>query len=354
MNILNNYLVPNEKLKFMCGRNLIDLVKHKNEYYGAFSEFLQTRSMKKMAALLQSMPDVIESTIYRASIIDTMKIKGISYKDAQSVAPDYTNYSKGIDCAIETVLINYLEIADSRHINKIQCKIDLNGDYIVHDGCHRAIINYHNGFSFSECEIIERDSSWLYLHEIIQSDGLSLYKNIDLVYQKIFHSDFQQYKSIRDDRHHAIYSAVALRNLKSGIELGPQFAQNSIYLASNGIKMQCFEFEKKYYEVAKIFGRSHQNFKIDHTNIFSVDYDQFLHYDFILMSSLLYHLIRNNKEQAIEFLNNLKQRFDYMIIDSENLTTLLTDKYLLELMNGFSYEKIFEGADGRNIYFFSK
>lgn len=242
--------------------------------------------------------------------------------------------------------------------NPIEIIIEDRDKIFVWEGIHRFILCLIKDI---KPKFIVKHSNYKTYDEIIftlEEDYKSMYKRLSpnelILYNEIPHTLFENYKSIREDRSKFVISFLNEYKCETGLEIGPQNGLLSIKLAESGYKMDCLEYEKKYYELIKnVVNICEQEDKV--STIFSDIYDYNLqesNYDFIVSLSVFYHLKRNDKEKFETLFIELLNKTKILIFDDEPNTNILTQSDILSYVEGLDVkiEVIHEGCDNRRIY----
>lgn len=229
----------------------------------------------------------------------------------------------------------------------------------IYEGTHRFIFSYIKNIKptfviiGSKCELFND------IMNILNNDYEEMYKkNYDTfaIYNKIPHTIFSNFETIREDRSEYIIDFLKKYNFKNGLEIGPQNGLLSIQLAKQNYNMQCIEYDKKYYNLTNyIIQLCDVNNKclVIHDDITKC-YTDIKKFDFIASLSVFYHLKRNNPILFEHIFIELIKHTKVLIFDDETKTNIFTINDIKEYINKINVsttiEIIYEGKDGRTIY----
>ena len=348
VNVKDCYLTDNFTVK--------DFIDQDDTYYGMFYKSLITNDFNKYANHILNSPETWDSFIYRAKIIKTMQEYDVDYKSARELMDSLVIFNNiEITESIELNILNYINMRDSNFEWNCIGSILKNGRINIIEGVHRLIINHSLNKNLTQMIIMNRDDTWSEFVEFINNENRELYGDPNLLYMHIDHPDFRSMGVIRDDRSEPIIRKLRENSLIYGIDIGCQLGYNTLTLARQGFKMTALEHEQKYFDTVNLLSNYYNiNVNLHLIDLYNFDYSSIPSDSFVILTSVLYHLIRNNEPRASDFLNNLKLKFNYFFIDTENRTGILTEEKLLKLMDGFNSELIFSGTDDRNLFFFKK
>lgn len=276
---------------------------------------------------------------------------------------------KDIKQALDIIIQNYFEILGKIKQNKDDDQVDIGiiladidqfGKIRIIDGYHRAILYDVAGYHQIMVTIINRHPLWMNFVNFFENESIKLYQQPMLLYEKINHPDFSDFKVIRDNRMAIIYDEILKiqSNTDIGLDLGCFIGTNSHYLQRKGIKMYGIEYEKKYYDAAMVLNKTYDlNVTFINEDVYTF-IDQVLseekkypkYYDLIIILSLAYHLYRNDPIKATNFFQKIISITKIIIIDDEPNTKLFTKKDIKNIFVGSKIKKIFTGKDRRNIY----
>lgn len=314
---------------------------------------------------------LIEAATYKAYIINLANIYNCNHNDAANIRDLLQNqkiikfdniYEKDKSKAIMVLIENYIDILkkvkNNNYVEPLIGIIDKCGRFNIVEGIHRTLIYKICKIKTIRVMIINRDDNWVDFIKFFENESITLYKKPLLLYQPIYHPDFQNFGIIRnEDRMEPIYQNLIKinSNIETGLDLGCFIGANSHYLARKGIEMDAIEYEEKYYRAACTLNCYYNlDVMFVHDNVYSFieKIEQNKKYDFILILSLAYHLYRNDKQKATQFLKKLKDLTKIIIIDDEPSTKILLEEDIRNIYdNNCKIEKIFTGTDNRNIYF---
>ena len=360
---MNNTLKIKLKDIYIGDINFLDYLNISDTYYSLFKNALETRDFTRYnKQLLESKetfdasPNAIESTKFRAAVLGLKDKYGVTYDEAYQMTSGSVDHNHlDINSSITRVNSNYLEMLDSKRIWGGILDIDRRGRFSIIEGIHRLVINYVNGIDSADFFINFRHPEWIEFVNFFKEEGRSLYGNENLLYNEIDHAEFANFNVIREDRSKIILEIVLKNNYKSGFDLGCQIAPNAFYLARNGINMSVIEYEAKYVKalnkLCEVYG---VNMQIIQKNLLEMEFNSNNRADFAIATSIIYHLIRNNYDSGVNFLNYLKDNFDSLFIDDEPNTGVLPSEKLISLMSGFHFEILMKGKDNRTLFHFKR
>jgi hypothetical protein len=220
---------------------------------------------------------------------------------------------------------------------------------------HRLTINAFKGFQNCPALILKRDSKWINFVRFFKAEGEKLYGDGNVLYHQIMHPDFEGFKVVREDRSAPIIeflsrASTPLRGLDMGAFIG--FYSHRLSLA--GHTMSAIEHEQKYASAFETLDRLYgTNCQIMIGNLYDVQIPVGA-FDFALMLSVLYHLVRNDESRSQAFVDELKTKIPLFFVDTEERTGLLSEGKLRRMFEGYLFEKIFSGNDGRAIFAISR
>jgi hypothetical protein len=360
---MKNSLQLEIKSVFVGGHLLSSVANDDYSYYGIFNKFLISRDDSEYKKHILNdpstyaiTPSALDSTKFKASIILNMKKYGVDYGQSYQISSEGNDYlSLSVDSAIDVVLSNYLYMLDSKKCWPGTVFVDDNGHFCIQEGVHRQIINMVNGFDSSNFFVTSRSPEWLNFISSMREEGRTMYGGENVLYNKIFHPDFDDFSVIREDRASAIYECVKDRGINSVVDLGAQVGTQGFYLGIRGFRVAFIEYEQKYVAVLK---RLCKTYGVDASvfaeDIVLFDLNKVRDYDLMVMTSIFYHLLRNDSDLAMAFIDRVKSIFKFIVIDDEPRTGILPADTLIQIMQGFSPVKILTGADDRNLYLFIK
>lgn len=345
---------------------ITEVISVGDSYYRTFFEFLVGDAQSKVAFanLLHTNcvadQNFMEATIYRATLIQLKDKYSISYELATNLFPlvDIDEIHLSLTDCCEIVCRNYLDMLETDHAHQIVGRFDEDGYVRIIEGHHRAIINIVAGFESTPVLLVAPSRQWQEFVTFFRSEGVQLYGDDNSLYHKIDHPDFLNFSVIREDRSHPIIEAVLKKNLSVGLDLGSMIGFYTHALARHNIAMTAIEFESKYAEKAVTLGKLYQLgdlVDVRCENIYDCSYfDDGNDYDFVLMLSILYHLLRRNESECLEWLESMQQRFRHFIVDTEPRTGILDTQKLFALFPNFDHELLFSGADDRLIFLLTR
>jgi hypothetical protein len=242
--------------------------------------------------------------------------------------------------------------------NPIEIIIERNNKFMIYEGTHRFIICLIKNITPHFIVIKSNCESYDIIMNILKIDYENLYKKYDsnfLIYNRIPHFLFDNYKYIREDRSPHIIRFLKNYKLNNGLEIGPQNGLLSIELSKACYLMTCVEYEKKYFDLT-----SHtlnfceiNNVKPIYANIYDCIITKF-DYDFMVSLSVFYHLKRDDPDKFRSFIINLIEKTKVLIFDDEPNTGLLDLNDIYSYVKSTEYSPeisiIYKGEDNRTIY----
>lgn len=345
---------PTNLLVHQDGIPIIKTLNHTN-YYGVFQEFLldpRTNYEPFLNFLLD--PTVVDSTIYRAQCVTLAADTGISYEEAGTLVP-LTDWKPSPEIAAQLVMDNYLAMRNPAAPYRIAAKIDEFGRIVVFEGLHRTVLNHLAGFTSQPAIVLHRSPDWLAFVDFFRSEGEALYQDRAALYHEIRHPDFADFKVIRQDRSGPIIEFLQRRGaVKRGLDIGSMIGFYSHALGMAGYEMHAIEYEKKYADAFRRLATLYNSgATVENCDLYKADIpgDRF---DFVIMLSIVYHLIRNDPERSEGLIADLREKIPLFFIDTETRTGILPESRLRTLFPGFSFECLFRGDDGRDIFAISR
>lgn len=283
------------------------------------------------------------SEIKNKNIID---IYTILLKDNEKFYHYYLLYFTGIN--------NNFDIEK----NPIEIIVEDSNKIFIYEGIHRFILCLIKGINPIFTVIKSNYETYNKIISILEEDYNSMYKRMSpeslILYNKIPHTLFENFKSLREDRSEFVISYLKKHDCEYGLEIGPQNGLLSVQLSKEGHKIDCIEYEKKYYDLTKnvieICGEE-KNISVIYGDIYDFTVDN-LKYDFIVSLSVFYHLKRNDKEKFETLFQELLSKTKILIFDDEPNTGILNQEEILNYIKDLevTIETIHEGTDNRKIY----
>lgn len=320
-------------------------------YYGVFRDFLVDPHENDRAFLKFLVdPTVVDSTIYRAQCIKLAAETTISYEEAGALVP-LTDWKPSPEIAAQLVMNNYLAMRNPATPYRIVAKIDEFGRIVVFEGLHRTVLNHLAGFTSQPAIILHRSPEWLAFVDFFRSEGEALYKDGKTLYHEIRHPDFADFKVIRQDRSGPIIDFLQRRGgVKRGLDIGSMIGFYSHALGMAGYEMHAIEYEKKYAEAFRRLATLYNSgATVENSDLYETDIPGG-HFDFAIMLSIVYHLVRNDPARSESLIAELREKIPLFFVDTESRTGLLPESRLRALFPGFSFECLFRGTDGRDIF----
>lgn len=341
---------PMNLLVHQDGARVTDTL-NSSHYYGLFLRFLEdplAKSEEYKEILLRS--DLVDSTVYRGQCIKLSAETTLPYDEVRSLVP-LTDWKPSPDVAAQLVMNNYLAMRNPATPYRIVAKIDEFGRIVVFEGLHRTVLNHLAGFTSQPAIILHRSPEWLAFVDFFRSEGEALYKDGKTLYHEIRHPDFADFKVIRQDRSGPIIDFLQRRGgVKRGLDIGSMIGFYSHALGIAGYEMHAIEYEKKYADAfRRLTTLYNSGATVENSDLYKVEIpgDRF---DFAIMLSIVYHLIRNDPERAEKLISDLREKIPLFFIDTETRTGILPESRLRALFPGFSFECLFRGDDGRDIF----
>ena len=253
----------------------------------------------------------------------------------------------------------YSKIFDELELSKYPIIIDIQptNTYHIVEGIHRFILCYIKQLE----PIVEVANSYYEPYDNIMNklllDYETIYKknhNNLLLYNKIPHFIFNNYKTIRPDRSDIIIDFLKNKKVLTGMEIGPQNGLLTFQLQKHNFNMTAIEYDIGYYKLIDNISQF-LDIPIDliHTNACNYQFNM-LQYDFIVSLSVFYHIKRNNKSQFDTLFINLIKNTKILIFDDEPNTQILSIDYINDLLINnnivYSIHNLYVGDDKRTIY----
>jgi hypothetical protein len=324
-------------------------------YYGEFVRFLRHpetwRTGFRQRLLL---PEVRLSTRFRAKAITLSHRFGIRFDEAAAVA-DLADLDLDDAAAADLVLDNYLSLLAAEDAHPGYGAIDECGRLVLLEGTHRTAINLVRGRTHMPFRVLKRSAAWTEFIAFFHAEGARLYGDPNQIYQDVFHPDFASFRAIREDRSQPILDYLSRRGAgRRGLDVGSMIGFNSHKLGAGGFAMTALEYEAPYaaaFRRLAILYDSHAEVVEGDLYGFPVETGQF---DFAILLSILYHLLRNDEARCVEWLERLKQAIPCFIVDTEARTGLLPESRLRHLFAGHDFARLHEGVDGRDVWAISR
>lgn len=320
-------------------------------YYGVFRDFLQDPD--HLAGPFREFlldPTVVESTIYRAQCIKLAAEARISYEEARTLVP-LTDWRPSPEIAAQLVMDNYLAMRNPAAPYRIVVKIDEFGRIVVFEGLQRTVINHLAGFRSQPAIVLHRSPDWLAFGDFFRREGEALYDDGATLYHAIHHPDFAEFKVIRQDRSGPILRFLEGRGAgRRGLDIGSMIGFYSHALGLAGHEMHAIEYESKYADAFRRLATLYASgATVETCDLYQADIpaDRF---DFAVMLSIVYHLMRNDAARCEALIADLREKIPLFFVDTETRTGILPESRLRGLFPGFSFERLFQGDDGRDIF----
>lgn len=361
---IDDLYIKNKKIEdFLSGNDYYNYFKIMIEQINNDPTYDFTQSKYYKLCIETQDESLLSSCAYRADICDIMEEYKCNYHDAVIINGLLKKYKINKyqntfnEKSVVSIIKNYIKllnkIKNNECIDNLFGIIDEYGIINVLEGFHRCMIYYVCKIPQIRIIIIDRHPVWLSFIKFFELESVTLYKQPKLLYHKINHIDFDDFTVIREERIDVIYDNLIKYNSvnQKGLDLGCFIGRNSHYLAGKGIEMDAVEYEKKYYDVCQMLNKTY-NLQV---NFHYMDVYSFIEttnnkYDFIIILSLAYHLYRNDKQRATEFLKKLLKLSNVIVIDDEPSTQIFVENDIRLIFNECSINKIFTGVDKRNIY----
>lgn len=352
---------PTERLIVPSGSALKEVLSVKDNYYRLFRDLLSGSSAARRVYVeaMMRLPgqahnrQALEGLAYRAAQILTSQRYGVSYFEADEYlrVTDASDLDFTMSEAVEIVIENYLSMASSPIPRQVLGEVLPDGRVRLIEGVHRAVMNLAQGHNFTPVAVIRRDPEWEDFVGFFRAESQALYDTPDYLYHAIDHPDFASFTIIREDRSGPIVDFVRQRGLKVGIDLGAMIGFYSHRLAREGIQMTAVEYEQKYADALERLSATYElDVRVRREDVLNCEYVTGSgEGQFVLMLSLLYHLLRRDATSTSTWLENLQGHYDCFVVDTEERTGILPLDRLLDLFPGFSSEVLFVGADDRRV-----
>jgi hypothetical protein len=306
-----------------------------------------------------------EGTLCKFVMIYIEQMYGITvqninlYKDSVIFKLAYNEFKTNKILFFNTYIDYYIQIFEDLNISKYPIIIDIqtSNKYHIVEGIHRFILCY---LKLVEPTTVVAKSYYEPYNNILTKlvkDYDTMYKKSNkcfILYNKIPHMLFNNYKSIREDRSSVIIDFLKDKNVLTGLDIGTQNGLLSFQLQKQNYNMTAIEYNMEYYELTNNISKLMDiPINLIYTNVY--DYQiTMLQFDFIVSLSVFYHLKRNNKTQFDILFINLMKNTKILIFDDEPNTQLLCVDYINELLinNNITHtiHKLYVGRDNRAIY----
>lgn len=358
--------MPNRYLEIPSGAALEQVRHWASSYYGDFYAFIsgdprgRDRYMDRLKQFVQEEGSQLRSLVFRATQVWASKEYALTYQEAAQVVTllNPSEIPLSVDDCLELVMDNYLSMVESPDPHLVIGRLGPSGRGRIVEGIHRALINQAKGAKVTPFAILERDNEWIDFVSFFRAQGESLYEDDGVLYQGIDHPDFADWRVIREDRSGPILAALSASGVKRALDLGSMVGYYTHKLAVDGIAVTAVEYEEQYARALRVlsdlYGVS-DKVTVRREDIYARSYlaneEQ---YDAVLMLSIVYHLMRRDQERCIEWLGEIKSRFNTIVIDTEPRTGVLPRERVLELFQGFDAQSLYKGKDDREILLFSR
>lgn len=299
-----------------------------------------------------------DGIVLRAELARTASRFRISYQEAWEYLPHVAVYLSSVEAEeiIDQVVRNYLDMAAAPTAYQVIGRLDDYGRFVLVEGIHRALINLANGFQISPVAVVDRSPQWIEFIRFFEDESQFLYQRPNALYHAVRHPDFASFHVIRESRFAPIYGFLRERQFHSGVDLGSHIGEYSHRLSEAGIHMCAFEFEEKYSKAMSRLNVTYGvNVVVRHQDILCLPTARDRpDADFVLMLSVLYHLLRRDEPGAISWLEEMKDVYACFIVDTEPRTGVLPAAALKKLFRGFNATLLHTGVDDRQVFAFEK